>query len=168
MIPSTQEYEERYDADVLNPERFEAEWAKWGKTRDQCIRNRRHYEQWCECGFTGAPSFDLWGWIDNGRNMKPSETIILWSNGVVESYVECLQLPNGKWISGEHWMLSISGYAGGLSIWSHQYDSRIQALSDPMLRLIERIKRDGTTNDKKHIADIYKSLDSIRQMTLFD
>lgn len=160
MIEPQSVYEARYDA---NPSEFEA----WGKNKEQACRNRRAYDQWLECGFSGEPSFDLFGRFDRDHNLKAQETILLWPDGPIENTVECLQLPNGKWISGIHYMMSESGYCGGLSIWNHQYDSRIEALSKPMRDLIDKIKKDGKAKDREHIADVVKALDDIRQLSLF-
>ena len=166
MIGTLEEYEARYNAS--SAEEIEAEWAKWGSDRNQRCRNKRSYDQWLDCGFKGEPVFGAWGWLYNDQLIKAQETIRLWTNGCTESTVECAQLPNGKWISGIHWHLSISGCSRGLSIWRHQYDSRIEALQKPLVDLIAYIKKHGSAKDREHIADVTKVLGEVRQLNLFD
>ena len=36
----------------------------------QMAMNIRHYEQYLSCGYTGKPSFDKYGWIENGKELK--------------------------------------------------------------------------------------------------
>lgn len=160
MVQPQSIYEEKYDA---SPEAF----ASWGKTKEQACRNCRAYDQWLSCGFKGEPEFDSFGWLKNGMHIKADETILLWTNGTADNTVECAQLPNGKWISGIHYMLSLTGQVNGLSIWNHQYNSRVEALSTPMRSLIESIKKNGLERDKAHIAEIVKALDDVRQLSLF-
>lgn len=165
MIREIEEYEQQYDADISAGK--ESEWEKWGGNKRQRCMNRRSYDKYKECGFTDEPIFDSYGWFQNDRTLEAQETITLWLSENHKNAVECLQLPNGKWISGIHYMLSESGCFHGLSVWNKQYDSRVKALSSPILPLLNRLRKSSRQKDREHVTDIVKALDNIKQLTLF-
>ncbi len=165
MVGRLEDYEARYDA--ATDEELASEWEPFGCDKRQRCINRHRYDQWLTCGFRGEPVFDDYRWLENGQRIEAQETIPLWKDGTMENTVECAMLPNGKWISGEHYMLSESGCACVLSIWATQYETRLEALSASMRRVIDYIRRNGKQRDKAHIADINRAMDSIRQLSLF-
>ena len=68
---------------------------------EQMARNIRTYEQYLTCGFTDAPSFDKYGWIDNDKDLEHSkESVVIFQDGSNGLTVELCQLPNNNWVSG--------------------------------------------------------------------
>lgn len=167
MVDSLEQYEERYDLDIQKNDKPDCIWQKWGNNKSQRCQNLCAYDQLKECGFNEEPVFDDYGWLSNQRNIKPSEIILLWVEGEIKNTVECRELPNGKWISGAHYILSTSGYVGGLSIWSSQYETRIEALSARLNSILSRVKKSSSAKDRKHIKDIVRVQNKIQQLTLF-
>lgn len=89
---------------------------------EQMARNIKTYEQYLSCGFTGKPSFDKYGWIDNEKELEDSkESVPIFREDRTELIAELCQLPNGKWVSGIFLTLSESGHCGGASIWGTQH-----------------------------------------------
>lgn len=167
MVEPIDSYYARYDEDMRAPEKSKTNWSEWGKSREQACRNMRNYAQYRECGFTGDPVFDEYGWIKNEVPKEQVESVTLFGEGASVSSVECLQLPNGRWVSGMHYMLAESGCACGCSIWGKQHDSRMDALVARIKSIIEYIKHSGKEKDKAHLASIFRAMDDLRQLSLF-
>ena len=67
----------------------------------QMAMNIRHYEQYLSCGYTGKPSFDKYGWIENGKELKENiETVEVFEDNGKYLSIELLQLANGNWVHG--------------------------------------------------------------------
>ena len=53
--------------------------------------NIRHYEQYLSCGYTGKPSFDKYGWIENGKELKENiETVEVFEDKVRDAVGDAL------------------------------------------------------------------------------
>lgn len=160
MVPKIEAYYARYDA-------APNDWTAWGRDREQACRNKRTYDQYLECGYTGEPCFDEYGWINNEIPKEQIETIRLFGNETLPSTVECIQLPNGKWVGGVHYNLSLAGCACGCSMWGEQYDTRIACLTAKMLIVRNAIRNSTVGKDKEHLTDIVRAMDNLRQLSLF-
>lgn len=167
MVAPLEEYYAKYDEAAKDPSLLETFWSEWGDSRETACRNMRCYDQYQECGYTDKPQFDKYGWLCNDVPVADIEVVKLYGEEPLISTVECLQLPNGKWVSGSHWHLSLTGRVCGCSIWSRQHDTRINALIYEMRQLIDIIKRDKVKKDEAHIPDIVHAMDNVRQLSLF-
>ena len=167
MVGKIEEYYAKYDAAASDPELLETFWAEWGNTKRKACINMRAYDQYQECGYTEEPRFNEYGWLANDVEKSKAERVVLFGDGYTQSYVECLQLPNGKWIGGKHYMLAISGASMGLSVWCKQYDTRIECLTEQMRDVANAIKASEKMSDKQHLAPVVKAMNDIRQLSLF-
>lgn len=143
-----------------------AMFEKFGNNDRQRVMNYRGYYQWLECGYKGEPVFNEYGWYKNDIPDSAIEKIPLWHTDYTESHIEVAHLPNGKWVNGYNYMLQESGGCGGCSIWSTQYNSRVEAINAVLNRIKGQIQR-GTNADKKHLADIKKVKLELMQPSLF-
>ena len=167
MVAELENYYAQYDEAAKDVELLEAFWDVWGKGREKACRNMRSYYQYQDCGYNEEPKFDKYGWIVNDIEKDKVESIRLFGDEPLISTVECLQLPNGKWIGGHHYMLSEQGSSCSCSIWSKQYDSRIEALTSQMRVIADAIKGSKKQSDKVHLAAVVHAMDDVRQLSLF-
>lgn len=143
-----------------------AKFQAFGKgTRQQAI-NYYHYQQWLSCGYQGKPIFNEYGWLKNEIPIENVEVVQLWKTGYHSASVSLFQLPNGKWVNGYSYMLSESGSCVGCSIWRKQYATRQGALNEALDRIKGQIEN-GTNADKKHLADLTKARQGVRELSLF-
>ena len=167
MVQDLEQYYEQYEKAQNDPEQME-EWQKWGDRKYQACQNKRDYDQYKECGFTEEPTFNKYGWVNTRIPKDTIEEIkIFGEEGGHSSSVECAQLPNGKWVSGYGYFLSISGASCGCSIWGKQYDSRIKALTDKIRQIVDHIKRSDRATDRTYLPKLYEAMDNVRQLSLF-
>lgn len=166
MVAPIEDYYARYDKEV-GDEGLSTMFAKWGRDREQVCRNMRAYDMYRSCGFNEEPKFDRYGWCENNIPKEGIETITLFDDEPLYAKVECVQIPNGKWVGGRHFMLSSSGGAFSVSIWGTQYETRIYCLTAMMQDVAHKIKESVAAKDRKHLEDVVKAIDDVRQLTLF-
>ena len=131
-------------------------------------QNRRHYEQYLSCGYTGKPSFDKYGWIENGKELKENiETVEVFEDNGKYLSIELLQLANGNWVHGIRLGLSERGYAGGADIWGTQYATRHDAYLAALKRALKMTSDSAKSTEMKYIKVIKGKMAESKQLCLF-
>lgn len=135
---------------------------------EQMARNIKTYEQYLACGFTGKPSFDKYGWIDNEKELEDSkESVPIFREDRAELIIELCQLPNGKWVSGIFLTLSESGHCGGASIWGNQHPDRLSAYMESLKKALSFVQHSSCKYDMKYIKIIKQEIAAALQPCLF-
>ena len=134
----------------------------------QMAMNIRHYEQYLSCGYTGKPSFDKYGWIENGKELKENiETVEVFEDNGKYLSIELLQLANGNWVHGIRLGLSERGYAGGADIWGTQYATRHDAYLAALKRALKMTSDSAKSTEMKYIKVIKEKMAESKQLCLF-
>lgn len=134
----------------------------------QMARNIRTYEQYLTCGFTDAPSFDKYGWIDNDKDLEHSkESVVIFQDGSNGLTVELCQLPNNNWVSGILLTLSESGHYGGASIWDEQHPDRQSAYMAALKIALADVQHSSCKGDARYAKIIQQKMVESLQLSLF-
>lgn len=108
--------------------------------------NQRQYQKWLSCGFVGEMCLNDCGWCENGVSFsEQAKKIILFDKYPFSANIEYLQLPNKKWIAGSRLICPLHGYGYGISVWSKQFDTENEAVTNE----INRIENSLTDKDRK-------------------
>lgn len=164
---------ERYDKAVEEGNTEELKWFEMfnkGKWESQMIRNAVEYEQYLRCGYQGQPTFNEYGWLDNGRCAelkKKAEEIQVFMKEQYYAVVMLLQHPNGKWIATTSYMLPQSGGGSYPNIWCTPYPTRREALNAALDSLISRIGSCTAKSDRSFLEEVRKMRCNTAQTSLF-
>ena len=174
MFTKEEEMYDRYNKAKVNHDTTLLRWfAQFGseKWEYQMMTNARAYEQYLRCGYTREPSFDEYGWLENGSvmDLKPNvNTIPFNDNAHNFANVHVLQHPNGLWVATYTYNLSLSGAYGLPSIWCRQYPTCQEAMDAAIESIIHGITKNGKESEKKYINIIKQYQQQSQQLSLFD
>lgn len=98
--------------------------------------NRKYYEKWLACGFTGEMKVDEYGWfIPVLRLHYPTETIEVFNKNCYHAHIEFCQLPNGRWVAASDLSCPMHGYGSAVSVWDPQYETKNEAITAELNRI---------------------------------
>ena len=98
-------------------------------TERQKRENKKYYERWLACGFTGEMKLNEYGWfIPVLRLHYPVETLTVFDNKGYRSKIEFCHLPNGRWVAASDLTCPTHGYGSACSVWDTQYETKEEAI----------------------------------------
>lgn len=98
--------------------------------------NRKYYEKWLACGFTGEMPVNENGWfIPVLRLHCPVETITVFDKKGYRGRIEFCHLPNGAWVAASDLTCPMHGYGSACSVWDPQYDTKNEAINAELDRI---------------------------------
>ena len=108
--------------------------------------NRKYYEKWLACGFTGEIETDKHGWfIPVLRLHYPTDTIEVFNKNCYHATIEFCQLPNGKWVAASDLSCPMHGYGSSCSVWDTQYATKGEAITAEL----NQIEKSLTDKERK-------------------
>lgn len=109
--------------------------------------NRKYYEKWLACGFTGKMELNEHGWFEKPvlRLYYPVETITVFDKKGYRARIEFSHLPNGHWVAASDLTCPMHGYGSACSIWDTQYETKEEAVN----KEIDRIEKALEEKDRK-------------------
>lgn len=135
----------------------------------QMIENAHDYELYLSCGYTGKPSFNSAGWLENANGYFMRDQMeIVWvfkENGA-RAYVQLLHHPNDTWVSAIDITLSLGGCCGYPSVWDKQYPTRREALNAALDNII-RYVASGSKAEQRLLPLVKQKRADTQQLNLF-
>ena len=96
--------------------------------------NRKYYEKWLACGFTGNMELNEHGWFEKPvlRLYYPVETITVFDKKGYRARIEFCCLPNKRWVAASDLTCPMHGYGSACSVWDTQYETKEEAIMEEL------------------------------------